>query len=111
MVGYYDLVSKVIVHFELMDQLLTSQLSTSGGFILATRSGWFVVFVRIQCGAGGRRIANLVMVISLRTANIILAVASLVILTTKTMFLHLFSQPASLSGSALGLLVQFGKSF
>ena len=26
------------------------------------------------------------------------------------MFLHLFSQPASLSGSALGLLVQFGKS-
>jgi hypothetical protein len=24
MVGYYDLVSKVIVHFELMDQLLTS---------------------------------------------------------------------------------------
>ena len=53
----------------------------------------------------------LVMVISLRTANIILAVGSLVILTTKTMFLHLFSQPASLSGSALGLLVQFGKSF
>jgi hypothetical protein len=51
------------------------------------------------------------MVISLRTANIILAVGSLVILTTKTMFLHLFSQPASLSGSALGLLVQFGKSF
>ena len=70
-----------------------------------------MVFVRIQCGAGGRRIANLVMVISLRTANIILAVASLVILTAKTMFLHLFSQPASLSGSALGLLVQFGKSF
>ena len=53
----------------------------------------------------------LVMAISLRTANTILAVASLVILTAKTMFLHLFSQPASLSGSALGLLVQFGKSF
>ena len=69
-----------------------------------------MVFVRIQCGAGGRRIANLVMVISLRTANIVLVVASLIILTTKTMFLHLFSQPASLSGSALGLLVSFGKS-
>jgi hypothetical protein len=70
-----------------------------------------VVFVRIQCGARGRRIANLVMVISLRTANIALVVASLLILTSKTMFLHLFRQPASLSGSALGLLVQFGKSF
>ena len=58
-----------------------------------------------------RRIANLVMVISLRTANIILTVASLVILTAKTMFVHLFSQPAFLSGSVLGLLVQFGKSF
>jgi hypothetical protein len=32
MVGYYDFVSKVIVHFELMDQLLMSQLSTSTGF-------------------------------------------------------------------------------
>ena len=52
-----------------------------------------------------------VMVIFLRTANIILAAVGLIILTTKTMFLHLFSQPASLSGSALGLLVQFGKSF
>ena len=52
-----------------------------------------------------------VMVISLRTANIILVAAGLIILTAKTMFLHLFSQPASLSGSALGLLVQFGKSF
>ena len=70
-----------------------------------------MVFVRIQCGAGGRRIANLVMVISLRTAYIILVAAGLIILTAKTMFLHLFSQPASLSGSALGLLVQFGKSF
>ena len=55
--------------------------------------------------------ANLVMVISLRTANIVLVVASLIILTTKTMFLHLFSQSASLCGPALGLLVQFGKSF
>ena len=36
---------------------------------------------------------------------------SLVILIVKTMFLYLFSQPASLSGSVLGLLVQFGKSF
>ena len=43
-----------------------------------------MVFVRIQCGAGGRRIANLVMVISLRTANIVLVVASLIILTAKT---------------------------
>ena len=71
-----------------------------------------MVFVRIQCGAGGRRIANLVMVISLRTANIVLAtILGSVILTAKTMFLHLFSQSASLSGSPLGLLVQFGKSF
>jgi hypothetical protein len=53
--------------------------------------------------SGGRRIANLVMVISLRIANIVLVAASLIILTAKTMFLHLFSQPASLSGSALGL--------
>ena len=52
------------------------------------------------------------MVISLRTANIILAAVVLIILTAKTMFLHLFSQPASLSGSALGLLVQqFGELF
>jgi hypothetical protein len=51
------------------------------------------------------------MVISLRTANIILAAASLIILTTNTVFLHLFTQPAALSGSALGLLVQFRKSF
>jgi hypothetical protein len=70
-----------------------------------------VVFVRIQCGAGDRRIANLDMVMSLRTAIIILVAEGLIILTGKTMFLHLFSQPASLSGSALGLLVQFGKSF
>jgi hypothetical protein len=56
-----------------------------------------VVFVRIQCGAWGRRIASLVMVISLRTANIILVAAGLMILTTKTMFLHLFSQPAFLT--------------
>jgi hypothetical protein len=49
--------------------------------------------------------------ISLRTAKTILLSAGLIILMAKTMFLHLFSQPASLSGSALGLLVQFGKSF
>jgi hypothetical protein len=36
MVGYYDLVSKAMVHFELMGQLLTSQLLTSH---LSTRSG------------------------------------------------------------------------
>jgi hypothetical protein len=39
---------------------------------------------------GGWRIANLVMVISLRTANIVFLVASLIVLTTKTMFLHFF---------------------
>ena len=43
--------------------------------------------------------------------NLVLAAVSLVILTVKTMFLYLFSQPASLSGSVLGLLVHFGKSF
>ena len=70
MVGYYDLVSKVIVHFELMDQPLTSRLLMSGKF-----SQQF----RVVCGlcqnsvwGGGWRIANLVMVISLRTANIVL---------------------------------------
>jgi hypothetical protein len=51
------------------------------------------------------------MVISLRTANMILVAAGLIILTAKTMFLHLFSQPAFLSDSALGLLVQFGEPF
>ena len=70
-----------------------------------------MLFVRIQCKSGGRRIANLVMVISLRTANIVLVAEGLIILTTRTIFLQLFSQPASFSGSALGLLVQFGKSF
>ena len=73
------------------------------------------VFSQNSMWGGGRRIllrtVIFVMVISLRTANIVLAVVGLVILTTQTMFLHLFSQPASLSGSALGLLVQFGKSF
>ena len=34
------------------------------------------------------------MVISLRTANIILAAVGLIILTTKTMFLYLFSIPS-----------------
>ena len=76
MVGYYDLVSKVIVHFELMDQLETLQLLTSGEFLQQGQGGlWFLV--RIQCGAGDRRIANLVMVISLRTANIVLAACRL----------------------------------
>jgi hypothetical protein len=32
------------------------------------------------------------MLVFLRTANIILAAAGLIILTAKTMFLHLFSQ-------------------
>jgi hypothetical protein len=49
--------------------------------------------------------------ISLRTANIVLVAAGLIILTAKTMFLHLFSQSASLSGSTLGLLVQFESPF
>jgi hypothetical protein len=70
-----------------------------------------VVFISVQCGVRGRRIANLVMAIFLRTTKIVLVAAGLIILTAKTMFLHLFSQAASLSGSALGLLVQFGKSF
>ena len=108
MVDYYDLVSKVIVHFELMGQLLMSQLLTPGEFSLGQGGLWSLSEFSVW---GGRRIANLVMVISLRTANIILVVSGLIILTAKTMFLHLFSQPASLSGSALGLLVQFGKSF
>ena len=43
--------------------------------------------------------------------NLVLAAVSLAILTIKTMFLYLFIQPASLSGSVLGLLVQCGKSF
>ena len=95
MVGYYDLVSKVIVHFELMGQLLTSQLLTSGEFSQQGQGGlWSLSEFSIGRGAH-RRIANLVMVISLRTANIILVAAGLIILTAKTMFLHLFSQPAS----------------
>jgi hypothetical protein len=78
MVGYYDLVSKVIVRFNLMDQLLTSQLLTSGEFSPQGQGG-FVVFVRIHCvaGGGGKRIANFVMVIFLRTANIVLAACRL----------------------------------
>jgi hypothetical protein len=51
------------------------------------------------------------MIISMRTANIILVAVSLIILTTKTMFSNLLIQQAFFSGSALGLLVQFGKSF
>jgi hypothetical protein len=73
---------------------------------------WSLSEFRVGLGVGeGRRVANFVMVISLRTANIVLVASGLIILTAKTMFLRLFSQPASLSGSALGLLVQFGKSF
>jgi hypothetical protein len=89
-----------------MDQLLTSQLLMSGEFLQQGQSGLWSSS-EFSVGRGGRRIANLVMVISLRTANIVLVASGLIILTTKTMFLHLFSQPVSLSGSA----VQFGKSF
>jgi hypothetical protein len=107
---YYDLVSKVIVHFELMDQLLTSQILTSGEFSKQGQSGLWSLS-QFSVGQGSRRVANLVMVISLKIVNIVLVVASLIILTTKIMFLHLFSQPASLSGFVLCLLVLFGKSF
>ena len=78
MVGYYDLVSKVIVHFELMGQLLTSQLLTSGEFSKQGQGGlWSLSEFSVGQGAGDRRIANLVMVISLRTANIVLAACRL----------------------------------
>jgi hypothetical protein len=50
MVGYYDLVSKAIIHFELMGQLLMSQLLMSQGIL--ARSGQLVVFLRNQCGTG-----------------------------------------------------------
>jgi hypothetical protein len=46
MVGYYDLVRKAAVDFELMGQLLMSQLLSSQGIL--ARSGQFVVFLRIQ---------------------------------------------------------------
>ena len=70
MVGYYDLVSKVIVHFELMDQLLMSQLLTSEEFSQQGQGGlWSLSEFSV---GQSRRIANLVMVISLRTANIVL---------------------------------------
>ena len=62
-------------------------------------------------GQGAGELLILLLLFLLRTANIVLVAAGLIILTTKTLFLHLFSQPASLSGSALGLLVQIGKSF
>jgi hypothetical protein len=71
MVGYHDLVSRAIVRFELMGQLLASQE------VLA-RSGWS--FSGIQYGAGwGNSSENcyLIMVISLRTANISLAACRL----------------------------------
>jgi hypothetical protein len=109
MVDYYDLVSKVIVHFELMGQLLMSQLLTSRECSQQGQGGlWSLSEFSVESSRG---IANLVMVISLRKTDIILAVANLVILTTKTIFLHLFSQPAFLSGAIFCLLVQFGKSF
>jgi hypothetical protein len=64
MVSYYDLVSKEIVHFELMNQLLTSQQLTSGEFSQQGQGGlWSLSEFSVE--GGGRRIANLVMVISL----------------------------------------------
>ena len=75
MVDYYDLVSKVIVHFELMGQLLTSQLLTSGEFSKQGQGGlWSLSEFSVESSRG---IANLVMVISLRTANIVLAACRL----------------------------------
>jgi hypothetical protein len=61
-----------------------------------------------QNSVWSRRIAIL---ISLRTAIIVLVAAGLIILTAKIVFLHLSSQLASLPGSALGLLVQLESPF
>jgi hypothetical protein len=99
MVGYYDpwWVSKAVVHFELMDQLLTSQLLMSQGIL--SRSRWFVVFLRIQCEAGWKNFSGncyLVMVIFLRTVHFVLAAVDSVILTT--MFLKVPSEGKGLSG-------------
>ena len=53
MVGYYDLVSKVIVHFELMGQLLTSQLLTPGEFSQQGQGGlWSLSEFSVEQGAG-----------------------------------------------------------
>ena len=91
MLGCYDLITKVLVHLEVMGQLLMSQLST--------RSGWFVVFLRIQCGAGWTNFSRncyLVMVIFLKTAHFVLAPVDLVILTA--MFLKVPSEGKGLGG-------------
>ena len=91
MVDYYDLVGTAAVHFELIDQLLTSQLLMSQGIL--ARSGWFVVFLRIQCGSWQGNFSGncyLVMVIFLRTAHFVLAAVDLVILTA--MFLKVPSE-------------------
>ena len=53
MVGYYDLVSKVIVHFELMGQLLTSQLLTSGEFSQQGQGGLWSLSEFSVCVGGG----------------------------------------------------------
>jgi hypothetical protein len=100
MVGYYDLVSKAVVHFELMGQLLTSQLLTS--LEILARSGRFVLFVRIQYGARKGNFSGncyLVMVIFLRTALFVLAAEDLVILTA--MFLKLLLEGEVLCGLEL----------
>jgi hypothetical protein len=75
MVGYYDLVSKAVIHSELMDQLLTPQL------LMFSQQGQGGLWSFSECNMGregGRRIANLIMVISLRTANIVLAACRLI---------------------------------
>jgi hypothetical protein len=77
--------------------------------ILVTRSGWFVVCLRIQCGAGVGEL--LILLWLFLWEELILFWQLVVILIAKTMFLYLFSQPASLAGSALCLVVQFRKSF
>jgi hypothetical protein len=74
MVGYYDLVSKVIVHFELMDQLLTSQLSTSGEFSQCQGGLWFS---SVCVWGGGWEQENCLSCYGyfLRTTNIVLVAA------------------------------------
>ena len=85
-----------------MGQLLMSQLLTSQGIL--ARSGWFVVFLRIQCGSWQGNFSGncyLVMVIFLRTAHFVLAAVDLVILTA--MFLKVPSEGKGLGGLELTL--------
>ena len=71
-------------------QIKVTAILKGAGAYLCQQSIW-ITFNPCQKG-GDSRIANLVMAISLRTANIILVAAGLIILTAKTMFLHLFTQ-------------------